>query len=1228
MRIFYTALCGLLFVAQSATAQNCPPRPAAAPKLINNDICIGQPISVLNLSNANGNDVYYVWEWGDGSKPDTLNDTRSPVHIYQRSANDACQQPYNGFAYKIKLTVQNRNTGCLNHSTVTDVYAYFIPQADFRTSDVCIDEPTAFFQNTTCALNTPGTKLLWNFGDPTSGTGNISSEINPSHRYSTTGSYEVSLTVMSFCDTTVKKMKITVHNAPKISFRIPNTSNETTVCAPYEMPITNTSEGISWGVWKVEPATGWSFTQGTNLYSSNPVIRFEKKGEYTLKYEANTACGMRPFVHNQKIIVKSKPEIMIDTLPKSCVPISIIPHGVVNNDGGLSLKYTWTIKGGSIISSSDLNPGSIFFENTGTFPITFQAENTCGISSYTRDMTLVNKLNISFPFVPDTLCNAMSPVQLKALPEGGKWSGVGITTEGLFDPSLVTEGEYKVNYTLAAGSCSDSKEAAFLIFASVHDTLPTQSLCANQGIAIALSANSPRERSAIANGKWSGQGIVDASGIFSPSVAGIGTFKVMCTYNDNFTGCPNTLIQNIIVNPKPQAFIDNIPTSCTNDVKKFNHKAVGATKYLWHFGDGEISDAEKPTHTYPNDGEYAVKLVTFNDNNCTDTATMKVNIIPTLKAEIAQNTLDGCTPLAVRFQNKTNCADGIYTWDFGNGKISNERDLSTEMLFENKTYRDTQYSVKLTVAREGCLGSTTTTYINVASKPNAEFGVNVSTGCAPLEVQFANVSAGSPRSYRWDFGNGKTSTAPNPDFQTYGAGAGGSSVKEYTIQLITNNLCGNDTTEQKIIVKPSETKAFFGVDKIEGCAPLSINITGTVSPGTAIQYDLGDGTISNVKNLAHTFTTPGTFKVRQLASGSCGQDSIERLVYVWDAPSAKFTQAQSNTCKDRRVQFTQATTKNVNVAWDMGDGTQLQAYNPIHNYGQKGDFMVKLTVKDMAHGCSNTDSLLVSVRSPLSFDFDSIRHSGCYDIHTGAIVIRKDGIKNANGIIEFSLNDSTFTKDINLSGVFSNLEGRRSHTVWVRDKAGCVDSASAYIKGFPRLAIDAGPDREIELGDSTHAAVTTNAYKLLNILWSPSGTVSCDTCADVWLKPTEPTLYTITATGPEGCTAETHVTVHVKLNHRVFVPNVFSPNSDGMNDYFHPYVTQHVRKISYFRVFTRWGEQVFENKDFLPDTTEKVGWNGSFRGDMANPGVFVWVMEVELLNGNRELYKGDVTLMR
>ncbi|NJN35426.1 MAG: T9SS type B sorting domain-containing protein [Saprospiraceae bacterium] len=96
---------------------------------------------------------------------------------------------------------------------------------------------------------------------------------------------------------------------------------------------------------------------------------------------------------------------------------------------------------------------------------------------------------------------------------------------------------------------------------------------------------------------------------------------------------------------------------------------------------------------------------------------------------------------------------------------------------------------------------------------------------------------------------------------------------------------------------------------------------------------------------------------------------------------------------------------------------------------------------------------------------------------------------------------------------------------------------------------------------------------------------------------------------------------------KFFVPNVFSPDDNGANDFFFPLSGKNIRHVRYFRIFNRWGEQVFENKNFQPNN-EQDGWDGRHNGNRAKEDVYVWVMEIELLNGLIEQFKGDVTLLR
>jgi gliding motility-associated-like protein len=113
-----------------------------------------------------------------------------------------------------------------------------------------------------------------------------------------------------------------------------------------------------------------------------------------------------------------------------------------------------------------------------------------------------------------------------------------------------------------------------------------------------------------------------------------------------------------------------------------------------------------------------------------------------------------------------------------------------------------------------------------------------------------------------------------------------------------------------------------------------------------------------------------------------------------------------------------------------------------------------------------------------------------------------------------------------------------------------------------------------------------------------------------------------------GCRDEDKVTVIVDRRRFVYVPNVFSPDKDGDNDWFSVFAKEGtVRNIKSLEVFDRWGNAMYTITDFQPNDPA-LGWNGTFRGDDMNPGVYVWYMEVEFIDGVVELYKGDVTLIR
>ena len=285
-----------------------------------------------------------------------------------------------------------------------------------------------------------------------------------------------------------------------------------------------------------------------------------------------------------------------------------------------------------------------------------------------------------------------------------------------------------------------------------------------------------------------------------------------------------------------------------------------------------------------------------------------------------------------------------------------------------------------------------------------------------------------------------------------------------------------------------------------------------------------------------------------------------------------------------------------------------------------------MSATSQANGCRAADTATIEVIAPLVFNIDSIKNATCYGNKDGAIIIRQGNVTGGARIYEFSLDDSTFQK-INRAGVFSNLQGRQFYTIWVRDSAGCTDSTKVYVGGLLPLSIDAGSDHTIELGDSVQIFVTANRHDKLKITWFPKRGLSCDTCATVWARPFETTSYVINATDQNGCTERTTTTVTVNKNIKVFVPTAFSPNDDGVNDKFAPFIGSNILKVNHFRVYDRWGSLLYQAENFAPNDPD-IGWDGRNQGSRALTGVYVYIMELTLITGQVEAFRGDVSLMR
>ena len=203
-----------------------------------------------------------------------------------------------------------------------------------------------------------------------------------------------------------------------------------------------------------------------------------------------------------------------------------------------------------------------------------------------------------------------------------------------------------------------------------------------------------------------------------------------------------------------------------------------------------------------------------------------------------------------------------------------------------------------------------------------------------------------------------------------------------------------------------------------------------------------------------------------------------------------------------------------------------------------------------------------------------------------------------------------------------------NYTIHIVDANGCAYSELFTVPDGIPLTIDIGPDIDLVLGDSVilWADVSLPWSQIDSIVWTPLDILSCEYC-------TNPTLYglhddVVTATVyTAGCVDEDMLTVRVDVDANIYIPNVFSPNDDGINDYVTVFTDNRVRRIVYLEIFDRWGNQVFVGENFLPNDPLK-GWDGSFRGKKMNPAVFAYIARVELINGDLVDRKGDITIIR
>ncbi|MCB0643254.1 MAG: gliding motility-associated C-terminal domain-containing protein, partial [Phaeodactylibacter sp.] len=308
-------------------------------------------------------------------------------------------------------------------------------------------------------------------------------------------------------------------------------------------------------------------------------------------------------------------------------------------------------------------------------------------------------------------------------------------------------------------------------------------------------------------------------------------------------------------------------------------------------------------------------------------------------------------------------------------------------------------------------------------------------------------------------------------------------------------------------------------------------------------------------------------------------------------------------------------------AWTTTDGQiNASALTATPTVAAAGIYL--LTVTDLDNGC--TDQADISVTASFLETLEvAPTPPNCYG-ETGLLEITQTlgGVPpylySIDGGAQFS--SQTF---------YANLEAGL-YEVLVQDADGCTLEQTVEVTSPPALTAFVEPQVFLRLGDSYQLEIQTNLLpgQIDSILWTPDTYLDCTDCPDPITSPLDNIQYEVIVVDTAGCIVRGLTDIYVDGRSQIYIPNGFSPDGDGQNEVFMIFAaTHHVQNIRAFQVFNRWGEEVFAAYNFQPNDPT-FGWDGSFRGQALDPAVFVYYAEIELIDGRREVVKGDVVLVK
>ncbi|MCF6403094.1 PKD domain-containing protein [Chitinophaga filiformis] len=457
--------------------------------------------------------------------------------------------------------------------------------------------------------------------------------------------------------------------------------------------------------------------------------------------------------------------------------------------------------------------------------------------------------------------------------------------------------------------------------------------------------------------KWDlGNGFTSIEKSPSAAYTSPGTYSVTLTVKDA-AGATNAVTKTVTVWANPQPDFTASPASgcmpLTVTFKDQSNPVDGTiTDYSWDFGDGVISSASNPVHTYKDVLTPTVTLTITNSNGCTASKRVSkiVEVAAALKAGFTVSDTLLCTvPGAVTVKNTTTGPGNLsYQWDFGDGGTAAGPTPGAHTYTSNGVYK-----IKLTVTSDkGCTATSTSADIKVAAfKSDFELPANV---CENSSATFKALNTPQADSVNWSVDKGTlTPSGANAVYRPAGTG---------TVRVTMTAYYGKcrETVTKELAVMPVPTAEFVADIKPICQAPVTVNLTNQSQGATSWSWGFGNGQSSTEQNPTVNYGSFGTFNIRLTATSAAGCSDIAEHTINLIKPRVDINASVPSGCEGIATRFTSYITPGdsiITYEWDFGDGSPKSTDAiPTHTFNNDGTYTVTLNYTTR-NGCKGTVSL-------------------------------------------------------------------------------------------------------------------------------------------------------------------------------------------------------------------------------------------------------------------------------